>query len=501
VTMVSASPSENQPFLLGTVAVVLLCCAPALVVILPTHPPLTDYPQHAAVASILDHLHDPNFGFDRYYSLDIGRTLYWLPYALAWLLGKVFGVELGLRVVIGLSTIAVPLGVLAVVRATGRPASVALLAVPLTFNQGLFFGFHHFLLAVGLAFMTYALLIAKSWSVGRGVLSTLALVASVLTHVYGLALVLGMTALHSIFGDRSRLRRRVIVLAPAVIGAAVWIWLGSRPPGYGQPQSPALAARVLALPVAILGGYRDGTETILLLLVLGATVTGTLPCLRRWREIPAWRRAVLTGLCGNLLLYFVLPQHTATAKFIHFRHAVLAALFLPLAASVEGLRRMRALAWLLTTGTAAFALVNAGVHAFAFEREASEFDMVVEAIPMRSRVLGVVADPRSDGFATTPYVHFPAYVQARRGGILAVTFPHLFWNMPVAMRADAGVPPTPVDFEWRPGVYNEHQFGWFYDWAIVRLPTDGMLAQSPEFPFDLVLTQGRWQLYRRVGPK
>jgi len=258
---------------------------------------------------------------------------------------------------------------------------------------------------------------------------------------------------------------------------------------------------VLGLPDAILGGYRDGTEVILLLLVLGVAVVGSVPSLRRWSASPVWRRVALVGLAGNLLLYLVLPMHTATAKFIHFRHAVLAALFVPLAADLEGLRRARLLAWLLTAGAAVFALVNAGAHAFAFNREASAFDAIVEAVPMRARVVGLVVDPRSDFLATAPYLHFPAYIQARRGGLTAVTFPRLFWNMPVAMRADAAVPPTPIDFEWKPGAYDERAFGWYYDWAIVRLSSNDILAQSPEFPFTLALKQGRWQLYRRAVPR
>ena len=91
----------------------------------------------------------------RVYEVDFGRTLYWLPYALTWVLAKALPLELAFRLVVAFSVAAVPLGVLAAVRATGRPAALALLALPLTFNRAFFFGFHNFLLAVGLGIVGF----------------------------------------------------------------------------------------------------------------------------------------------------------------------------------------------------------------------------------------------------------------------------------------------------------------------------------------------------------
>ena len=487
----------TEPRALSTRAVALICVLPAVVIVACRYPPFTDFPQHAAVAAILDHLGDP--GFD-HYELALGRTLYWLPYALTWLLGKPLGVELALRVVVALSAISVPLGVLAIVRATERPAAVALLALPLVFNRALFFGFHHFLLAIGLALAGHAGLIAPRWSKARACACTLAAIASATTHVYGLALLLAMTAVHAAFGDRARLRSRALVLAPALAGSLAWAWLAAAAPGYGATVWPPAAERLAALPAQILGGYRDRTEGILLALVGIAAALGGGARWLRPRGWPPWQRAAVACLAGNLVLYFVLPEHTPTAKFLHGRHAILAALFVPLATDLAGPGRARVLAGWLALAAAALALTAAALHFRAFDREARSFDAIVDAIPPDSRVVGLIVDPSSDAVAGVPYLHFPAYVQAREGGLPAISFPRLFWNLPVAMRADANVPPTPVDFEWHPEAFDDQRFGWAYGWAIVRAPGDRPRPPSRRFPFHLVLQSARWQLYRRGTP-
>lgn len=475
-----------------TAIVAAVCALPALLVIACRYPPFVDFPQHAAVASILQHLHDPAYDFGQHYELALGRTLYWLPYGLTWVLGHVVDAELAVRVVVGISASAVPLGVLAILRATERPAYLALLALPLAFNHALFFGFHHFLLATGLALGTYALLVAPAWSRARAVAMAALAIASTLTHVYGIALLFAMACAHAALGDRARLRARALLLVPAVAGAALWAVLGAAAPGYGERVSPGALERIRELPGSILGDYGDRTDTLQLVLVVVATIAAA------WSDPRTWstpRKVAALCALGNLVLYFVLPQHTATAKYIHFRHAILAALFLPLLA--QGLPRYKHLA---SAALAAFALLVAALHFLAFQSEASSFDAIADAVPRNAKVVGLVVDPTSDALDGPVYLHFPAYLQARSGGLPAMSFPRVFWNLPVAMRDDAGVPPTPMDFEWNANLYDERRFGYFYDWAVVRVPDDTEVATSPRFPFRLQLRSGRWQLYRRVAP-
>ena len=118
-------------------------------------------------------------------------------------------------------------------------------------------------------------------------------------------------------------------------------------------------------------------------------------------------------------------------------------------------------------------------------------------MPERPRLVSFVLNPQSDAAVAVPYLHFGAYLQADRGGLLALSFPRRFWNMPVAFREETGVPATPVDFEWRPWLWDE-SWGHTYDTALVRAPSGERLGPTPRFPFALVAESGPWQLYRRV---
>jgi hypothetical protein len=120
--------------------------------------PMTDLPQHAAIAAILEHLGDAGWGFDEWYERALGRTLYFLPYGLTIVFGQVVPAEFATRILVFLSVIAYPLGVWALLRATHRPGMFALLALPLMYNRAFFWGFSKFNLGLGLALFAIALL-------------------------------------------------------------------------------------------------------------------------------------------------------------------------------------------------------------------------------------------------------------------------------------------------------------------------------------------------------
>ncbi len=97
---------------------------------------------------------------------------------------------------------------------------------------------------------------------------------------------------------------------------------------------------------------------------------------------------------------------------------------------------------------AGMSIVTAWYHLWGFDREARPFEKVMAAMPPRAKLLYIAVDRGGAWMRTAPYLHFGAYIQAEKGGVLAVTFPRFFWNIPVKMRADLALPPTPRDFEW-----------------------------------------------------
>jgi len=470
-----------------TLAAIVAVCLPALVL---AYLPMTDLPQHLAVASILEHGDDPAFGFGDWYVVDWFRTPYVLPYALAIAFGTPAGLA-GCRRIVGfLSIVATPLGVLAVLRAAGKPGWLALLALPFVYGRTFFWGFVNFDLSIGLALLAFALYVSPRVSIRRDIALAAAVLAAALCHLYGLVLVGVLVTAFGALGGWPLLKARPWRLAPLVIGAALWLLGAKAQAGYGITISPPLGERIVELPHELLGGYKDRSELVVLALFVAAWAP-----LARVRGLSPVERVAWLCAAGNLVAYFVLPQATFTAKFIHFRHAYLAVCLLPVVARVPERFLQRALPVVL----AAVVALNSWAHLLLFDREARRFDRIVDAVPPKARIVSIIFERDGDFMRTDPYLHFAGYAQAARGGLLAMTFPSTFWNLPVTMKPGLAIPPLPVNAEWNPNLFNDKTFGYFYDYALVRIPVDRALAATDNFPFVLVTAAPPWQLYRRIA--
>ena len=77
----------------------------------------------------------------------------------------------------------------------------------------------------------------------------------------------------------------------------------------------------------------------------------------------------------------------------------------------------------------------------------------------------------------------------------AFSFPYIFWNIPLRANQRANVPKTPRDLDSKPRLFDERQFGYYYDYVVVRSPQGSNVKNLPQpFPFDLVLDHDVWQL-------
>jgi hypothetical protein len=482
-------------------AAILALAAPTLFL---AYLPMTDLPQHTAVVSMLQHIDDPRFGFSEFYALAPGRTLYFLTYAVALGLAKFLPLALAMRVVVFLSVIAYPFGVLAVLRATGRAGILALLALPLMYNRAFFWGFINFNLALGMSLLVLALLVRPTRSVRSDLALAAVCTAVAFTHVYGIALVLGTACVWLAIGERRALLRRALPLAPIALGALAWLALGHRAEGRGELYFLPGVDRFLGFEDATLGGYPDRSDELLFGLMLGAVAVfcaRTFPWSRkRWRALGHCERILCVVAVLNFALYWALPTHTETAYFIHFRHALLAVALLPMIASDRELRASpiasRALLAVLTAST--FAIHWS--HLVRFDREARPFDRVVAMLPDAPKLYFLSWDLNGSVIQTSPYHHFHAYVQARRGGLISFSFPEMFWNIPIRMRDDAGVPRRKQYSEWRPQEFDYDNVGYFYDYVLVRTSRREHRGVETlrKFPYELFYSDPPWELYRRI---
>ncbi len=503
--------------------------------------PMTDHPQHLAVVSILKHLGDPSFDFSSYYTLEGWRTLYWGPYALTYLFSFVFSLEFSARLVVFLSLLSYPLGVWAFLVVRGADPRWVWLTFPLVYSRPFFWGFVNFLLAVGLVFGLWAWLSRRLVGKWDPVLAVLLGLSVALTHVYGLAFLVGGLVFAWWLGERDLARRGALWLSPVWLLGGLWLLFQSGASGYGAWGMGSLGSRLRHLPDALLGGYRDPSEWLLFVgwvAVIIALVwkvgseqaeearNASKPTAGRLEETKRsskkhapkaedasvgepfekeqaeatarrrWVRILVGYALLNLLLYFVLPTHTKTAKFLNFRHLFLACSLLPLLGSCVVQQRLGR-GWLgVLCLVGGMSIGSAWYHLWGFDREARPFEKVMAAMPPRAKLLYVAVDRGGSWMRTAPYLHFGAYIQAEKGGVLAVTFPRFFWNIPIKMRSDLTLPPTPRDLEWDWSRFDDVRFGHAYPFLLLRKESSSY-PWHRMFPYRLWFRVGPWQLYQR----
>ncbi len=476
-----------------------------LPVLLFAYLPMIDLPQHLAIASILQHLGEPRYGFAAYYTSQL-NTLYILPCLLTLGLAKLMPLKKALHVVVFLSVVLYPLGVAFILRQRRRPWPLSLLALPLVYNNLFFWGFFNFNLAIGLSFFCIGLLLASRPTRATDVALALLLVAISFCHVYGLLFVAGFAVLLLLFSDgagRRVLLRRLPAILPALVLGAVWTKDLHAARHLGGYKWLPLWVQLKLLPRHIFGGYQDSTELALLLLLLltfALLSYASFPAtVARWRRLEAPERAFYAYAALNLVLYFVLPLSTPTAKMLSVRHALLAASLLPLCLRSQEYLETR-LSRTLCGVLAGAVILNSWAHLWLFAKEARPFDRVIAALPERPKLLALNLDPYGGIMANHPYCPYAAYIQAERGGLLAETFPRVFWNVPASFRSDVVVPETPFNFGLQPELYSYPGFGYYYDYVLVRGRPGRRIPAAPQFPYELMLADGPWQVYRRAAP-
>lgn len=461
---------------------------------------MVDLPQHEAIVSIMLNLHNRNFNFDSYYNWAPARTLYIAPYVMGFALSHFMSVSCAMHIIVFCAVLSYLIGILLCLRALSRPAYLGLLAMPFVYNQSFYWGFVNFNLAIGLAFIALSLLIGN-WSTLKTFLFVVVSIATALTHVYGLVLLGSYMGLWLLLGERRAALSRVVALIPAALALAVWLVLVSNAHGFQEFRWGGLANRWSNFLQAIAGGWRDNSEVIFLsciFVIIMAFSWRTVPITpSRWKRLSLHQRAAWAFISIHLVLYFSMPELPVAANKASFRHAEMAALALPLTVASED--ASAASTW-LRLGLIALALAVTGSswsHFRRFDREAKSFDAIVSEVPARSRVAQLTYDRYGKVAHVPVYMHFAAYAQSRKGGLLAVSFPARFWNIPIALRLDAFLPDVPKDLEWNPLLFEKSRLDKYFDYVIVRVARNHRPRLPDPFPYQLQLQSGPWWLFHR----
>ena len=129
----------------------------------------------------------------------------------------------------------------------------------------------------------------------------------------------------------------------------------------------------------------------------------------------------------------------------------------------HALPRARALGGVLLAVVSVVALRQASLTAGRFsdfDRDTQDFRRIVRWLPEAPKLLYLVADTKRRDHGLTPYSHFPAWVQAEKGGWLHFHFA-ITGLYPIRYRVDSpNVPPkAPFGSEWGTKWFNVRKHG------------------------------------------
>ncbi|MGD8862963.1 MAG: hypothetical protein PVI30_23315 [Myxococcales bacterium] len=479
------------------------------------YPPIQDLPQHLAAIRVLHDYGDPQLGFARYFEIDLWRTQYLAYYVAADLLAYPLGVELANRVLIAASLMATPYAARALLTALGRDGRMSILLFPLAYNAHLILGFLNFIAAIPLMLWGIALAVKqrRAPSARRGAGIALVSLLTFYTHVVPFALMALGIGLVALSRDVKQTLRGGLPLVPATVAALVWVL--KSPAGQATVTAAAGAERgpkprfqtvdraLSELPrwmTDVLAGDQDRWLLWAWVTVMGASLlAGLLARVRRDTvAVPdalsrslSLRLGLLAPICA--LLYFVTPVSYDWIWPIAPRFPLLCAVFtLLLLPPLPPLAGHLAIAAGLLIAAANFHYVGDAFAGFDDE-EVGDFDRALSSIPKGKKVVGLIHQRRSRHVAFSPFIHFVAYYQARRGGAVMFTFAD-FPQSPFRFRDDDRPPRVPPRWEWMPQRVRPSQLDW-YDYALVR-GRPGQLAR-PGSGFAPVYRGKRWSVYRR----
>lgn len=449
--------------------------------------PIQDLPQHLAAIRVLSDYDDPALGFSRYFELDLFRTQYLAYYLAARALSLVVEVEVANRVLITLCIVGTPYALARLLRGLGRDPRFALAALPLSYNAHLILGFVNFLLAIPLALYGLAIAIEERRAprTGRAILLGAVAVACFYAHVVPFAFLALGVVLVSVQRELRALVLRVVPLLPALLAAVVWalhspagratVTAAAGASGGPQPTFQSVAFALADLPnwlTDVLHGDGDlQLLNVFYALLASAVVSGVIAALLGRDGAPdalarslALRLLLLPPLAAAL--YFVAPISYDWIWPIAQRFPLLGLIF----AIAVLPPPPRVLAQALLAGFLCVTALQTKLVAQAFadfeQLEVGDFDRALAAIPQGQRVAGLISARGSRFVKFSPFIHYVAYYQARKGGAVMFTFAD-FPQSPFRFREDARPPRVPPRWEWMPERVRPESLD-FYDYVLVR---------------------------------
>lgn len=492
----------------------LLVVGTALPLWLTRYLPIEDLPQHLAAVRVLHSYHDPRFGFAQYFELGLSRTQYLAYYLAADWLSYLFDLELANRLLITGCVVATAYALRSLLRALGRDERYALFALPFTYNAHLILGFVNFLWAIPLSFWGLALCVRqrREYRSSRGLALAGVALLCFYSHVVPFALLSLGALLIALQRELRATVRMLVPLLPAGVAGVFWAVLSPAGQATVTAAHGSTSGRVPSyqpwrmswndLPgwlTEVLGDQSDRyTLRALGALLVLALVIGLFrkrsaaanDALGRSLTLRLWALPLLAAL-----LYFVAPTSYDWIWPISQRFGLLAVLLL-----IPVLPRPpRHAGHMLIALLLGVTLLHTRAVAQAFRGfdhdEVGDFDQALEAIPPQQRVAGLIYLRSSRFVRFSPFIHYVAYYQARKGGAVMFTFAD-FPQSPFRFREDNRPPRVPPRWEWLPERVRPIPDLRWYDYVLAR-GGPGLVAQ-PSQGWSAVYRGPLWSVWKKV---
>jgi hypothetical protein len=510
---------DAQPLrsLLAAVAIVVTTYALVAPFTVVRYPPLTDLPMHAAIASALRHWFDPAWHFQDQFELAPFRspvlTFYVLTATLALVLPIAWAAKLATALLLSL----LPIGLAVYCKGLRKDATMGVAAAGLAWGTVTHWGFISFIAAVGLTMMGLGLALMvlerpTRWRrIGLGAVSVLVF----FTHVSQVPPYLLAITLVALITAPTRRQVEPVVIAVAPLTALFGLWWLVRP---GDPSASfglhLDATRVSRMGDSLFHSFRGRGElavgsAMLAIVALVAAYSVVVPALvaarerRRLITSKRARRASLAALVVAgmfLVLYFVLPLEIGAWSWVYPRELTAAAL-----CALAALPSLPKSPWLRAPALAALMLgitmpTRLVMARYAdFDRLTKDFQPVLAALPLAPKLGYIMLDRGDSEGLTRPLLHFPAWVQAERGGWLSFHFA-VWRSTPIQFRTSEPMdvaPSTPEGFEMHPEQFDLTTRGKYFDWILVRSRASPAQRVAVDPSLHLVLESGSWWLYER----
>ncbi len=242
----------------------------------------------------------------------------------------------------------------------------------------------------------------------------------------------------------------------------------------------------------------DRIHHVLTILLAAAPMLMRLP-INRHGLIP------FAALMAILLFvpHFIFATAYVDARFALYFLPLWALVFVPRRADAQTgdtLARERGGAALILT----VVVISLAVHAVkivGFGKEARDFETVLAAAEPRERALAVIEDRASAYGNANAYLHFGAYYQADKSGLVDFNFA-VFHPAVVRYRTDA-TPAAGEEFAWQKNGFDwARDEAYRYRYVFVRHDGSGVppaISSSPVCAAREVAAAGQWALWERIA--